>query len=738
MWRINSLMIGLVAALLPLSAQTTLVQVLRDGNPGTTGLDGAAGAILSPDGRFLYVAARFENAVSVYQVDPVSGLLSLLEEYRDETNEITGLDGVLAMDISPDGAHLYAAAFDDDTVTVFSRDNDSGRLTWVENWRDGTEDADGLNGTRDLKVSPDGNHVYVLGSEDDTITVFNRAAATGALTFNIAYTRVSDNDEDLLTFFDFPGNLIFNQAGTHLYVTTRGGGNLYLFTRNTSNGELTVDELYRDTDENYGSLSGADAMVLSDDERFLYVAADYDNTIHALTRDTGTGRLTSLAVYTDDDDSLDGLDGVGGVALSPDGNTLYATARGDSALTVWNRDSSAGTLTQSELLLDDSDQFTTLGGAALVLPGPNGNVIYALAREDDAVNVLATSDPGLADVALPNFLKPSQITLDDAGNLHIDLPDPHVDGTPDNNDNLGYLVTLQQSGTILEGPFLVTPPTVTTWPFRLTIDAGDLPAGKLSVGVRRAFSLAQASDEVIFPVPDNAVAQPPETTAGYKRWLTHVPRQAGGFDATILLANRDTEADATVNLVAFDSEGIHLATEVVVTPMDGVLELPIYGDHEDSLFRDFTDLVSHVAIWEASPRCKVSLAAISRASSFFGVLPEQDLDTGEHAGSSFVMPARISPAAEEGLAVLNLSGEREVAVELVQMDNLSGDVLDTVSLGTVPVGAKRLFVLSNLVAAMPGSSYHINTVDPADRIQAAGLSLGGADFLAAVPLIRRR
>ncbi len=38
MWRINSLMIGLVAALLPLSAQTTLVQVLRDGNPGTTGL----------------------------------------------------------------------------------------------------------------------------------------------------------------------------------------------------------------------------------------------------------------------------------------------------------------------------------------------------------------------------------------------------------------------------------------------------------------------------------------------------------------------------------------------------------------------------------------------------------------------------------------------------------------------------------------------------------------------------
>ncbi len=71
----------------------------------------------------------------------------------------------------------------DKTVAVFSRNKTTGLLVFIEAQRDGTGNVDGLDGAAAVAINPDGQHLYVVGSDDDAVAVFSRNEMTGALTF---------------------------------------------------------------------------------------------------------------------------------------------------------------------------------------------------------------------------------------------------------------------------------------------------------------------------------------------------------------------------------------------------------------------------------------------------------------------------------------------------------------------------------------------------------------------------
>ena len=51
----------------------------------------------------------------------------------------------------------------------------SGQLAWLEVHKDGSRRCvDGLDGASSVRVSPDGQHVYVTGTDDDAVAVFTR------------------------------------------------------------------------------------------------------------------------------------------------------------------------------------------------------------------------------------------------------------------------------------------------------------------------------------------------------------------------------------------------------------------------------------------------------------------------------------------------------------------------------------------------------------------------------------
>ena len=172
----------------PRASASTLIFVGSefDGVSGVTGLMGARSAAVSPDGAHLYVASLDAGALAVFSRNPLTGALTFVEAQFDGVGGVDGLNGLLgthAVALSPDGLNVYVAANTDDAVAVFSRDPETGALSFLEVQRDGVGGVDGLNGSWGVTVSADGEHVYVAGFVDQAIAVFQRDAATGALAF---------------------------------------------------------------------------------------------------------------------------------------------------------------------------------------------------------------------------------------------------------------------------------------------------------------------------------------------------------------------------------------------------------------------------------------------------------------------------------------------------------------------------------------------------------------------------
>lgn len=100
--------------------------------------------------------------------------------------------------------------------------------------------------------------------------------------------------------------------------------------------------------------------------------------------------LNFVGAYFDNTPAVpDGLDGVAGVALSPEGRHAYATGHEDDALVVFVRDATAETLTFVEVLLDQVAGVFGLDGASGVTVSADGRHVYATGEIDDALAVFA-------------------------------------------------------------------------------------------------------------------------------------------------------------------------------------------------------------------------------------------------------------------------------------------------------------------------------------------------------------
>ena len=162
------------------------VGVVQNGINGVAGLGGPVAMALSPDGAHAYVASGADSALVVLRRHPRTGTLSVVESELNGVGGVTGLGvpaGPRAVDVSPDGRHVYVAAAAEGAVAVFHRDASTGTLAFVEAKRGGVDGVDGLIGAWSVAVSPDGRHLYVASFADQAVAAFTRDATTGALTF---------------------------------------------------------------------------------------------------------------------------------------------------------------------------------------------------------------------------------------------------------------------------------------------------------------------------------------------------------------------------------------------------------------------------------------------------------------------------------------------------------------------------------------------------------------------------
>ena len=96
------------------------------------GLDGARDIVLSSDGKYAYVTGWNENALSWYTRDSQSGALTYVGVKKDEVEGITGMGGPHRLAISEISSSVFVTANTDGKVNFFSLDPNTGAVLFDE------------------------------------------------------------------------------------------------------------------------------------------------------------------------------------------------------------------------------------------------------------------------------------------------------------------------------------------------------------------------------------------------------------------------------------------------------------------------------------------------------------------------------------------------------------------------------------------------------------------------------
>jgi 6-phosphogluconolactonase len=133
-----------------------------------------------PRGRFLLGASYGEHRLSLYRVEDV-------EQGRGAPLQIVdGIEHAHCAIVSDDGRYAYVSSLGSDRVFCFALE-EAGHLREI-----GTVELGAGFGPRHLRVSPQGDVLYVLSEFRAMVAVFARDAATGQLTPRSVSPRAPD------------------------------------------------------------------------------------------------------------------------------------------------------------------------------------------------------------------------------------------------------------------------------------------------------------------------------------------------------------------------------------------------------------------------------------------------------------------------------------------------------------------------------------------------------------------
>jgi 6-phosphogluconolactonase (cycloisomerase 2 family) len=371
------------------------------------GLQTATDVVVSPDGAFVYVSGRRDDAISWFARDDATGLLTyqgrvLYAQVGDGT--IPNLERPFFLAASPDGAHLYAgggsaALTTKGFVIAFELDPVTGEPGYLASYLDGAPGQPllaSLGQVAGLAVSQDGKNVYAGSVSDDAVTVFSRAALTGLLT----PVQVVTNGVG-----GAPRGIAFSPDGDHVYVASSGGSvgsGLGVFARDLDTGELTFVERFINGQNGVTNMEDVRDVVVSPDGAHVYAACAGSSgslagsgSIVRFARNGSTGGLTFGEAITA---TTLGVTQPNGLAFLPDGGRLLMVSQGrqgaaiggvasgfDGRLTLFSREPSTGVLSVLDQIEDSDDGANGvdgLRGAFQVALSPDAGFAYVASEQD--------------------------------------------------------------------------------------------------------------------------------------------------------------------------------------------------------------------------------------------------------------------------------------------------------------------------------------------------------------------
>ncbi|MFN8491191.1 MAG: beta-propeller fold lactonase family protein [Caldilineaceae bacterium] len=211
-------------------------------------LNGAHGVAVSPDGKNVYVTSytsSITGTLAVYTRNLANGSLTHAETWREgqlitfiPLRFLNGLAGAHAVTVSGDGAYVYVAGLYDNALTVFKRNLLTGKLAYLATYKDGVNGMDALGQITAATISPDGNHLFTTAITEKGLGVFDRDPSTGLVSFVEAIKRDSNTG---LPKLDSVNDVAITSDGSTVYAVSGIDNAIVAFA--VANPKATLESL---------------------------------------------------------------------------------------------------------------------------------------------------------------------------------------------------------------------------------------------------------------------------------------------------------------------------------------------------------------------------------------------------------------------------------------------------------------------------------------------------------------
>jgi DNA-binding beta-propeller fold protein YncE len=336
-------------------------------------LRGPTGVAVSPDGRSVYVASSGSNAVARLNRNTTTGAITQPAGTAGCVSE-TGsgpcanghaLNSPQGVAVSLDGKTVYVASPESDAVARFARNTTTGGISQPagtagcisETGFGPCANGHALDGPDGVEVSADGKSVYVASLYSDAVTRLARNTTTGAIS-QPAGTAGCISETGAGPCADGRGlngpvGVAVSADGKSVYVASHFSDAVARLARNTTTGAITqpagtagcISQTGAGPCADGRGLNGPYSVAVSADGKSVYVGSYFSDAVARLARNTTTGAISQPAgtagciSQTGAGPCADGrgLNGAFGVAVSPDGKSVYVGSYFSNAVARLNR-----------------------------------------------------------------------------------------------------------------------------------------------------------------------------------------------------------------------------------------------------------------------------------------------------------------------------------------------------------------------------------------------------------------
>lgn len=374
----------------------------------------SADLAMHPTGRFISLTNRFNGIIQTFAIDPLTGIPSLAT--TAPVNSLTS-----GITFSSDGLYAYVTAENFNLLVRFRVDTMTGEFS--DPRTKPTDDA-----PKFVRLHPSGRFVYVVNKGSNTITKYLINPDNGTPQFpTIVPTGFS------------PHSIAFDPGGNFAYVMNADSASLSVYRVDLETGNLLTEEGMRARTKPRSMVMVQGQTPVTNKAQFVYVVNEESGDVGSYTANpvTNTLEMIGLAPLAGDSPVA--------VVADPLGRFVYVANSGSNDISCFALNDITGSLTEI------GPRIANGAGTNGLAIEPSGRFLYAIAK--DSANVTAyrvdeaTGDLAFVQMQPTTNPNPVSVAVDPTGRF-LYVVNSGIEADPDSNGGVDVFAIDNRFGTL--------------------------------------------------------------------------------------------------------------------------------------------------------------------------------------------------------------------------------------------------------------------------------------------------